>query len=138
MKSAVIAGYLRSPFVPANKSPLAQVRPDEMVANVVRALVERSKVKVDDIEDLLLGCAFPEGEQGLNLAKLVAMIGRPAADRRRRHHQSLLWFLDAVGAFGGRRDCARCGRSLHLRRHREHEPRADDGLQPDAASEIRP
>jgi acetyl-CoA acyltransferase len=74
MKSAVIAGYLRSPFVPANKSPLAQIRPDEMAANVVRALVERSKVKVDDIEDLLLGCAFPEGEQGLNLAKLVAMM----------------------------------------------------------------
>ena len=74
MKSAVIAGYLRSPFAPANKSPLAQVRPDEMTANVVRALVERTRVKVDDIEDLLLGCAFPEGEQGLNLAKLVAMM----------------------------------------------------------------
>ena len=74
MKSAVIAGYVRSPFTPANKSPLAQVRPDEMTALVVRALVERTKVKVDDIEDLLLGCAFPEGEQGLNLAKLVAMM----------------------------------------------------------------
>jgi len=74
MKSAVIAGYVRSPFAPANKSPLAQVRPDEMTANVVRALVERSRVKVDDIEDLLLGCAFPEGEQGLNLSKLVAMM----------------------------------------------------------------
>jgi acetyl-CoA acyltransferase len=45
-----------------------------MTANVVRALVERSRVKADDIEDLLLGCAFPEGEQGLNLAKLVAMM----------------------------------------------------------------
>ncbi len=74
MKSAVIAGYVRSPFAPANKSPLAQVRPDDMTAAVVRALVDRTKVKVDDIEDLLLGCAFPEGEQGLNLAKLVAMM----------------------------------------------------------------
>lgn len=74
MKSAVIAGYVRSPFAPANKSPLAQVRPDEMTANVVRALVERTRVKAEDIEDLLLGCAFPEGEQGLNLAKLVAMM----------------------------------------------------------------
>jgi acetyl-CoA acyltransferase len=74
MKSAVIAGYVRSPFAPANKSPLAQVRPDEMTAQVVRALVERTGVKADDIEDLLLGCAFPEGEQGLNLSKLVAMM----------------------------------------------------------------
>jgi acetyl-CoA acyltransferase len=74
MKSAVIAGYVRSPFAPANKSPLAQVRPDDMAAQVVRALVERTGVKVDDIEDLLLGCAFPEGEQGLNLAKLVVML----------------------------------------------------------------
>jgi len=74
MKSAVIAGYVRSPFTPANKSPLAQVRPDEMTAQVVRALVERTNIKADDIEDLLLGCAFPEGEQGLNLAKLVAMM----------------------------------------------------------------
>jgi acetyl-CoA acyltransferase len=74
MKSAVIAGYVRSPFAPANKSPLAQVRPDEMTALVVRALLLRTKIKADDIEDLLLGCAFPEGEQGLNLAKLVAMM----------------------------------------------------------------
>jgi acetyl-CoA acyltransferase len=74
MKSAVIAGYLRSPFAPANKSPLAQVRPDEMTAQVVRALVERAGIKPDDIEDLLLGCAFPEGEQGLNMARLVGMM----------------------------------------------------------------
>jgi acetyl-CoA acyltransferase len=74
MKSAVIAGYVRSPFTPANKSPLASVRPDELAAQVVRALVERTKVKAEDIEDLLLGCAFPEGEQGLNLARLVGMM----------------------------------------------------------------
>ena len=74
MKSAVIAGYVRSPFTPSNKSPLASVRPDEMTALVVRALVERTKVKAEDIEDLLLGCAFPEGEQGLNLARLVGMM----------------------------------------------------------------
>jgi acetyl-CoA acyltransferase len=53
---------------------MAMVRPDELTAQVVRALVERTGVKPDDIEDLLLGCAFPEGEQGLNLAKLVAMM----------------------------------------------------------------
>ena len=74
MKSAVIAGYVRSPFTPANKSPMALVRPDDLTAQVVRALLARTGVNPHDIEDLLLGCAFPEGEQGLNLARLVGML----------------------------------------------------------------
>ena len=74
MTTAVIAGYVRSPFTLANKSPMAAVRPDELAALVVRALVERSGVTPDHIEDLLLGCAFPEGEQGLNMARLVGLM----------------------------------------------------------------
>jgi acetyl-CoA acyltransferase len=74
MNSAVIAGYVRSPFTLANKSPMAAVRPDELTALVVRALISRTGVKAEDIEDILLGCAFPEGEQGLNLARLVGMM----------------------------------------------------------------
>jgi acetyl-CoA acyltransferase len=74
MKNAVIAGYVRSPFTPANKSPMAAVRPDELTALVVRALISRTGVRAEDIEDILLGCAFPEGEQGLNLARLVGMM----------------------------------------------------------------
>jgi acetyl-CoA acyltransferase len=73
MTNAVIAGYARSPFTVAKKGGLARVRPDDLAAEVVRALVARTGVKPDDIEDLLLGCAFPEGEQGLNLARLVAL-----------------------------------------------------------------
>ncbi|WP_374308749.1 acetyl-CoA C-acyltransferase [Methylocella sp.] len=74
MKKAVIAGYARSPFTLAKKGGLAGVRPDDLAAQVVRALVERSRVAPADVEDLLLGCAFPEGEQGLNLARLVALM----------------------------------------------------------------
>jgi acetyl-CoA acyltransferase len=74
MPNAVIVGYLRSPFTPANKGGLATVRPDDLAAEVVRALVKKTGVNPDDIEDLLLGCAFPEGEQGFNIARLVAMI----------------------------------------------------------------
>lgn len=70
-KNIVICGYKRSPFHFANKGELAKVRPDDMAATVVRALVEETNVKVDDIEDLLLGCAFPEGEQGFNVARLI-------------------------------------------------------------------
>ena len=74
MQGAVIAGYARSPFQPATKGSLARVRPDDLAAQVVRALVARSGVDPDDIEDLLLGCAFPEGEQGMNVARLVGLL----------------------------------------------------------------
>jgi acetyl-CoA acyltransferase len=74
MKNVVIAGYARSPFTPARKGQLAKVRPDEMAAQVVKELVERSGVEVDDIEDVIMGCAMPEGEQGLNVARLVGFL----------------------------------------------------------------
>jgi len=74
MKNVVIAGYARSPFTPAKKGELAKVRPDDVAAQVVRALVERTGVDPADIEDLILGCAFPEGEQGFNAARLIAFL----------------------------------------------------------------
>jgi acetyl-CoA acyltransferase len=70
---AVIAGYARSPFTLANKGALARVRPDDLAAETIAALVARSGVKPEDIEAVILGCAFPEGEQGLNVARLVAL-----------------------------------------------------------------
>ena len=73
MKNVVIAGYVRSPFAFAQRGELAKVRPDELAAQVVTGLVEKTGVKPEDIEDLILGCAFPEGEQGLNAARLVAL-----------------------------------------------------------------
>ena len=76
MKPVVIAGYLRSPFCLANKGELVKVRPDDMAAAVVKSLVERAKIDAGDIEDLLLGCAFPEGEQGLNVARLISFIAK--------------------------------------------------------------
>ena len=74
MKSVVIAGYARSPFHFARKGSLARVRPDDLAAAVVRALIERSGVDPQDIEDLILGCAFPEGEQGFNVARIVGFL----------------------------------------------------------------
>lgn len=73
-KSVVICGFKRSPMHFANKGELARVRPDDMAAAVVKVLVEETKVKPEDIEDLLLGCAFPEAEQGFNIARLVVNI----------------------------------------------------------------
>ncbi|MCG5233605.1 thiolase family protein [Xanthobacter oligotrophicus] len=74
MQNVVIAGYARSPFALAKKGELARVRPDDLAAQVVAELVTRTGVKVEDIEDLIVGCAFPEAEQGFNIARLIGMI----------------------------------------------------------------
>ncbi|MDI1228423.1 MAG: thiolase family protein [bacterium] len=71
---AVIAGYVRSPFHFAAKGDLAGVRPDDLAAAVITELVKRTNVPVADLEDLILGCAFPEGEQGFNVARLIVNI----------------------------------------------------------------
>ncbi|MBV8061683.1 MAG: thiolase family protein [Alphaproteobacteria bacterium] len=74
MKSVVIAGYARSPFCFGMKGELAKVRPDDLAATVVKGLIDRTKVDPAQIEDLLLGCAFPEGEQGMNLARIIVLL----------------------------------------------------------------
>lgn len=73
-RSVVICGYKRSPFHFANKGALAKVRPDDIAAEVIKALVKETGVNPADIEDLLLGCAFPEAEQGFNLGKIVGQL----------------------------------------------------------------
>ncbi len=70
-KSIVICGFKRSAMHFANKGALAKTRPDDMAATVIKSLVEETGVNPDDIEDLLMGCAFPEAEQGFNIARLV-------------------------------------------------------------------
>ncbi|MEZ0132792.1 MULTISPECIES: thiolase family protein [Novosphingobium] len=74
MQSVVIAGYARSPFHLANKGALARVRPDDLAAQVIRGLISKTGVEPADIEDIIVGCAFPEGEQGLNVARLIGQI----------------------------------------------------------------
>jgi acetyl-CoA acyltransferase len=74
MRNTVIAGYARSPFHLATKGDLARVRPDDLAAQVIRGLIEKTRVAPSDIEDIILGCAFPEGEQGLNVARLIGLL----------------------------------------------------------------
>lgn len=73
MTSVVIAGYARSPFHLAFKGDLARVRPDDLAAQVIRGLIDKTGVDPAAIEDIILGCAFPEGEQGMNVARLIAL-----------------------------------------------------------------
>jgi len=74
MKNVVIAGYARSPFTLANKGALTRVRPDDLAAQVVASLINRTNVRPQDIEDLIVGCAFPEGEQGFNVGRLIGLL----------------------------------------------------------------
>ena len=71
---AVICDYVRTPFHRAHKGELAQVRPEDMLNAIVTEILNRSKVNVNDIEDLMLGCAYPEGVQGLNLGRIATYL----------------------------------------------------------------
>ena len=71
---AVIADYLRTPFHRAHKGALASVRPEDMLEATVRGVIANNNVEVNDIEDLMLGCAYPEGVQGLNLGRIATYL----------------------------------------------------------------
>ena len=74
MTEVVICGYARSAFTPAKKGQLSKTRPDDLAAEVIKGLLETTGVKKEDVEDLILGCAFPEAEQGMNLARNVVFL----------------------------------------------------------------
>ncbi len=70
-KPIVIAAYNRSPFTRAYKGELSRVRADEMIGQLLKEMVAKTKMDPAHIEDLILGCAFPEAEQGFNIARLA-------------------------------------------------------------------
>ena len=75
MPEAVIAAAVRSPIGRAFKGSLVSLRPDHFTAQMVRAALDRvPELDPVDIEDLMLGCGLPGGEQGFNLARVVAVL----------------------------------------------------------------
>ena len=74
MHNAVIAGYTRSPFTVSFKGGLKSVRPEDMLSQVIKSLTSSVNLNKDDIEDVIVGCAFPEGEQGFNIGKVVTFM----------------------------------------------------------------
>ena len=74
MYRAVIAGYSRSPFTMARKGELIDIKPVNLLAEVVSNLVSKTKVNKSDIEDIVIGCAFQVGEQCFNIGKLVTFL----------------------------------------------------------------
>ncbi len=67
---SVIVGYCRTPFHRAHRGELKDIRPEDLSSTVIRELVERTGITNESIEDVMLGCAYPEGEQGLNLGRI--------------------------------------------------------------------
>ena len=72
---AVIVDWARTPFHRAHKGDLSDVRPDEMLGQVTRFLLERNNIDPSSIDDILVGCAYPEGEQGYNIGRLSVFLG---------------------------------------------------------------
>jgi len=76
MADIVVAEAVRSAVGRAHKGSLALKRSDELAGEVIRALLARvPQVKPADVEDVILGCAMPEGEQGLNVARAAGFLG---------------------------------------------------------------
>ena len=73
MKTAYILAAYRTPGCRANKGKLKDMRPDDLAAVAIAGLIERTKIDPMRIDDILIGCAFPEGEQGMNVARIAAL-----------------------------------------------------------------
>ncbi len=74
MKDVAILSAVRTAIGKGNKGTLKDTRPDTLAAHVVKAAVERSHVAAKDIEDVILGCAMPEAEQGMNVARIASLM----------------------------------------------------------------
>ena len=73
MRAAYIVEAVRTPATKAYKGKLKGVRPDDLAAAAIKGLVERTGLDPSLVEDVIMGCAFPEGEQGMNVARIAAL-----------------------------------------------------------------
>ena len=75
MREAYIVSSVRTPGCRRNKGALAKTRPEDLLMAALNGLMERtSGVEKKDVEDILIGCAFPEAEQGLNIGRIIAQM----------------------------------------------------------------
>jgi len=99
----VIVGYARSAFHPAHKGAMADFRPEDIAGQVATAVISQTGIDSTEIEDLMLGCAYPEGEQGLNIGRIITyMAGLPSSvpgsTTNRLCGSSMQVIHDAIGA----------------------------------------
>jgi len=112
--SAVIVDWARSPFHRAHKGELRTVRPDDLASQVISGLIQRNDIDVAEFDDLILGCAYPEAEQGYNLGRLVTALSGfpesvPGMTINRLCGSSMHAILSAVSSIeSGWGDCFMC------------------------------
>jgi acetyl-CoA acyltransferase len=72
MRTAYILAAYRTPGGKAKKGKFKSIRPDDLAATAIKGLVERTGIDAGRLDDVIIGCAFPEGEQGMNVARVAA------------------------------------------------------------------
>src|SRR6059036_236948 len=131
MANAVIVGAART-AVGKKNGKLAGVRPDDLLADTLRALVERVKIDPGEVEDVVIGCVDQVGEQGMNIARNAALIaGFPldvcgtTLDRMCGSGQQAANFA-AMGVMAGQYECVIAGGVEHMTR----VPMGSNGIGP--------
>jgi acetyl-CoA acyltransferase len=79
MREVAIVAAVRTPIGKGGRGALRDVRPDTLAAHVITKALEKARVKPEQVEDVILGCAMPEAEQGMNVARIASLLaGLPA------------------------------------------------------------
>ena len=73
MREAVIVSGARTAIGKAFKGALKNTRPDELAANCLMASIERAGINPAEIDDVIMGCAMPQGEQGMNIGRIALL-----------------------------------------------------------------
>ena len=130
IQDAYIVAATRTPVGKAPRGMFRNTRPDDLLAHVIRARAGAvPRLDPHRIGDAIVGCAMPEAEQGMNVARIGVLLAGLPDTRARRHRQPLLLVRPAGRGDGGRPHPPRRSRRDDRRRHREHEHGADDGPQ---------
>ena len=112
---SVIVDWRRSPFTKAHRGSLSGIRPDDFSGRVLRDLMRNTPIETNEIDDIIVGCAYPEGEQGYNIGRLMAFIGGfppevPGSTINRLCGSSMQAILSASSQISaGWGDCFICG-----------------------------
>ncbi len=112
---SVIVDWRRSPFTKAHRGSLSGVRPDDFAGQVIRELMRNSSIEAHEIDDIIVGCAYPEGEQGYNIGRLMTFLGGfppevPGSTINRLCGSSMQAILAASAQISaGWGDCFLCG-----------------------------
>jgi acetyl-CoA acyltransferase len=105
MREAVIVSYARTPVGRAKKGSLKDTRPEQFAAEALKELVKRTPgLKPEMVDDVMVGCAMPEGEQGMNIARIIALLAGfpvevPATTLNRfcsSGSQTIAWAADTI------------------------------------------